>query len=299
MKNFALFGAAGYVAPRHMAAIREIGGNLIAAIDPSDSVGVLDTYFPKADFFVSFEQFERFAFKQKTTGTPIDFVSVCSPNYLHDTHCRFALQIGADAICEKPLVLSPHNLDRLEDAENESGRRVNCILQLRLHPEISRLQHQIMIAKDKFFKVKLSYITSRGNWYNVSWKGDDEKSGGVLFNIGIHFFDMLIFLFGQPTASTLSQYSNDTGSGVLEFSNARVEWFLSTNHIHLPQGHQSSTYRSMMIDGEEFEFSAGFTDLHAESYRSILEGRGFGISDVRPSVELVFGLRKTGLALSC
>ncbi len=299
MKNFALLGAAGYVAPRHMAAIQEVGGNLIAALDPSDSVGVLDTYFPQADFFVSFEKFERFAFKQKTIGTPIDFVSICSPNFLHDTHCRFSLQIGADAICEKPLVLSPHNLDRLEDAEKESGRRVNCILQLRLHPEILRLKHQISSAKGKFFKMKLSYITSRGKWYNVSWKGDDEKSGGVLFNIGIHFFDMLFFLFGQPTDSTLNQYSDDTGSGVLEFSNARVDWFLSTNCIYLPKGHQSSTYRSIMIDDEDFEFSTGFTDLHTESYQAILAGRGFGISDVRPSVELVSDLRKVGLALSC
>jgi UDP-N-acetyl-2-amino-2-deoxyglucuronate dehydrogenase len=292
MKKFALLGAAGYVAPRHMAAIQAVGGNLIAALDPSDSVGILDRYFPQADFFVSFEQFERFAFKQKTVGTPIDYVSICSPNFLHDTHCRFAFQIGADAICEKPLVLSPHNLDRLEVAEEESGRRVNCILQLRLHPEILRLKQQISSAKDKFFNMKLSYITSRGKWYDISWKGNVEKSGGVLFNIGIHFFDMLIFLFGQPQESRLLQYTNDTGSGILEFSNARVEWFLSTNHIYLPQGHPSSTYRSIIIDDEEFEFSSGFNDLHAESYHAILSGRGFGISDVRPSIELVHALRK-------
>lgn len=297
-KAFALLGAAGYVAPRHMAAIRDVGGSLVAAMDPSDSVGVLDSYFPQADFFVSFEAFERFVYKQSKIGSPIDYVTICSPNYLHDTHCRFALHSGASVICEKPLVLSPHNLDRLRDAENDTDRRINCILQLRLHPEIIRFKQKVSGSPERFFEMKLDYVTSRGKWYDVSWKGDESKSGGVLFNIGIHFFDMLIFLFGPPTASDLVRYSQNTGSGILHFANARVEWFLSTDASCLPEGHDAPTYRSIKLNDEAFEFSKGFADLHTKSYQNILKNRGFGLNDVRPSIELVDALRREGKRLN-
>ena len=296
-KTFALIGAAGYVAPRHLAAIRDNGGVLVGAIDLADSVGILDSYFPHADFFTEFERFERFLFKKSKMGSPVDFVSICSPNYMHDTHCRFALHLGADAICEKPLVLAIHNLDRLVDAERDTGHKINCILQLRLHPEVKRLKELVSASSDQCFQVNLDYITSRGKWYDVSWKGDNEKSGGILFNIGIHFFDMLLYVFGKPKMFQINSYEHYSAGGTIKFNNANVSWFLSTNANDLPKNHKTSTFRSLKLDGQEFEFSSGFFDLHALSYEAIINGQGFGLDDVRPSIDLVAELRKSGEGL--
>lgn len=295
MKNFALIGAAGYVAPRHLAAIKATNNELVAAYDKHDSVGILDRYFPKADFFVEFERFDRHLEKIKRQGLPIDYVSVCSPNYLHDAHIRFALRHGADAICEKPLVLNPWNLDALEEISQETGRNIHTVLQLRLHPSVQALRTKIATApKDTKHEVELTYITSRGHWYYASWKGDEAKSGGVVTNIGIHFFDMLIWIFGAVQHSEVHVRTHDRAAGFLELEHARVRWFLSISADTLPaevQAAGQTTYRSLTISEASFEFSAGFTDLHTASYQAILAGDGFSTSSARPAIELVHRVR--------
>ncbi|MGI9449586.1 MAG: Gfo/Idh/MocA family oxidoreductase [Geminicoccaceae bacterium] len=291
--SFALIGAAGFVAPRHMKAIKALDGNLVCAFDPNDSVGVIDSYYPTARFFVEFERFDRHVDKLRRQGQAVDFVSVCSPNYLHDAHIRFALRSDADAICEKPLVLNPWNIDGLAEIEAQSGRRINTILQLRLHPAIIELKQRIEAEPDRQHAVDLTYITSRGAWYHVSWKGDERKSGGIATNIGVHFFDMLGFVFGACRQNTVHLAEQERAAGYMEFDQANVRWFLSVDSRDLPdhvQG-QQPTYRSITVDGEEVEFSGGFAELHNESYRRIVGGEGFGLADVRPSIELVSNVR--------
>lgn len=295
MKKFALIGAAGYVAPRHMKAITETGNMLTAALDPNDSVGVIDNYFPKADFFIEFERFDRHIDKLRRKGNKIDYVSICSPNYLHDAHIRFALRSNADAICEKPLVLNPWNIDGLEEIVSETGCKVYNILQLRLHPALIKLRDQIKKAKSKkIYDIDLTYITSRGHWYFTSWKGYDEKSGGIATNIGIHFFDMLIWLFGSVQKNIVHLLEPKKSAGYLELENARVRWFLSVDETTLPDNIQKSgqrTYRSITVDGEQIEFSGGFADLHTLSYQQIIAGNGFELTDARPSIETVYVIR--------
>ncbi len=292
MTSFALIGAAGYVAPRHMQAMRAVKGDLKVAYDPNDSVGVIDSYFPDANFFTEFERFDRHIDKLRRRGEKVDYISICSPNHLHDAHCRFALRSGADAICEKPLVLNPWNIDGLAEIEQDTGRRISTILQLRLHPAITALRDRF--ANDnKRHKVDLTYITSRGRWYYASWKGEDSKSGGVATNIGVHFFDMLCFVFGSVRRNEAHLREPERAAGFLECANADVSWFLSVDRNDLPpevQG-KKTTFRSITVDGEEVEFSEGFTDLHTRSYEEILAGRGFGLDDVRPSVEIVSTFR--------
>ncbi len=298
-KNFALIGAAGYIAPRHMKAIKETGNELVAAVDKNDSIGIIDSYFPEASFFTEFERFDRYVDKwHRETSKSIDYVSICSPNYLHDSHIRFALKNGADAICEKPLVLSPHNIDQLKIIEDETGKKVNVILQLRLHPSLIALKQKVEKALQedpkKVFDVDVTYITSRGKWYFISWKGDMAKSGGVATNIGVHFFDMLSWLFGDVQKNIIHVKTSDTNAGYLKFKNARVRWFLSVNYNYIPKSIQESgqrTYRDIIIDAEEIEFSGGFTDLHTQSYEKILNGEGFGLEDARGSIEIVSAIR--------
>lgn len=295
MKNFALIGAAGYIAPRHLQAIKDTGNNLVAALDKFDSVGIMDSYFPKADFFTEFERFDRHIEKLRRNGQQIDYVSICSPNYLHDSHIRFALRHKADAICEKPLVLNPWNVDALEQIEKETGKRVYTILQLRLHPNIIQLKKEVEESpSDKIFEVNLTYITSRGKWYHHSWKGDESKSGGIATNIGIHFFDMLLWIFGPLKNSQISKYESDSAAGYLELGKAKINWMLSINEEHLPTEAKQKgkrTFRSLKMDGKEIEFSDGFTELHTKSYSEILAGRGFGLNDARPSIELAHHIR--------
>jgi UDP-N-acetyl-2-amino-2-deoxyglucuronate dehydrogenase len=297
MTSFALIGAAGYVAPRHMKAIKAVGGNLVVAMDPNDSVGVIDSYFPEARFFVEFERFDRHVDKLRRSGGKIDYVSICSPNYLHDAHCRFAMRSDADVICEKPLVLNPWNLDGLKEIEAETGRRISTILQLRLHPAIRALKARIDASSRTDHEVALTYVTSRGRWYHVSWKGDDGKSGGVATNIGIHFFDMLIHVFGGIDSQAVHVRDPNRAAGTIRFRKAQVRWFLSLDRRDLPEGlkPQQSTFRSIQVDGEELEFSEGFTELHTESYREILAGNGFGIDTVRPSIEIASQMRRLPL----
>lgn len=294
--RFGLIGAAGFVAPRHMRAIKETGNELVCAVDPKDSVGVMDSFFPQAHFFVEFERFDRHADKLKRRGQGLEYVSICSPNYLHDAHIRFALRIGAHAICEKPLVLNPWNLDALEEIEKESDRRIHTVLQLRLHPAIQALREQVAAAPaDKVFDVDLAYITSRGRWYHTSWKGASEKSGGIATNIGVHFFDMLSWIFGPVRENRVHLMTPDAGAGFLQLERARVRWFLSIDENHLPQGAREAgkrTFRSITIGNEELEFSEGFTDLHTASYADILAGRGFSIADARQSIEIVHAIRE-------
>lgn len=292
--DFALLGAAGYIAPRHLDAISKTGGKLIAAMDINDSVGILDRYFPDAKFFISYERFERFLFKKKIDNNPVNYVSICSPNYLHDTHCRLALNNSANAICEKPLVLFPENLERLAQVEVDTGKKIFCILQLRLHPKIKSLKEEVSKDKSTVYEVNLEYITSRGPWYNVSWKGDEAKSGGVLFNIGIHFFDMLLNIFGQVKSNELMSLSSDTAVGRLCCERANMNWTLSTDRTRLPKNINNSTFREITINNRSLEFSDGFTDLHKESYAAILNGNGFGLNDVMPSIKLVSALRSLG-----
>ena len=297
MANFALIGAAGYIAPRHLQAIKDTDNNLLAALDRFDSVGIMDSYFPKADFFTEFERFDRHIDKMKRLGQKIDYVSICSPNYLHDSHIRFALRNQADAICEKPLVLNPWNVDALQEMEKETGKKVYTILQLRLHPNIQALKKKVEEASsDKIFDVDLNYITSRGKWYFHSWKGEEMKSGGIATNIGIHFFDMLLWVFGKVKESSVSAYEADHAAGYLELEKARVKWSLSINEDHLSAEIKlkgKRTYRSLKMDGAEIEFSDGFTELHTQSYKEILAGRGFGLAEAKPSIELAFQLRDT------
>lgn len=296
MKNFALTGLAGYIAPRHLKAIKETGNNLVAAVDPHDSVGIIDSFFPDASFFTEVERFDRHLEKirRRSNEDGIDYLSICSPNNLHDAHIRMALRIGADAICEKPLVLNPWNLDILNELEEEYAQRVWTILQLRVHPDIIQLKKKLTENRgEKRHKVRLTYITSRGLWYYYSWKGDASKSGGIGTNIGIHFFDLLIWLFGTPDYVELHLREKNRMAGFLELPNADVEWFLSLEDQDVPieHEHQKRTFRSISIDGEEIEFSSGFTDLHTKVYEQTLNGNGFGISDARPSIELVHKLR--------
>jgi len=302
MSNFALIGAAGYIAPRHLKAIKETGNQLLAALDPNDSVGILDSHFPNARFFTEFERFDRYVDLIKRRGTGLDYVSITSPNYLHDSHIRFALRVGAHAICEKPLVVNPWNAEALKTIEEESGRRVFTILQLRLHPSIIALRDRVAEATkrdpDANFDVELTYITSRGAWYFASWKGDEKKSGGIVPNIGIHFFDMLSWVFGPAEDSEVTLLQPDAGSGVLRFARATVRWFLSVNAEHLPPRVSEKgqrTYRSITMGGEEIEFSDGFTDLHTESYKAILDGRGFGVDEALASIELAYQIRQSPL----
>ncbi|MBA3673388.1 MAG: Gfo/Idh/MocA family oxidoreductase [Chitinophagaceae bacterium] len=295
MKNFALIGAGGYIAPRHMKAIQDSGNNLIAALDKHDSVGILDNYFPQADFFTEFERFDRHLEKLKRQGTKTDFVTVCSPNYLHDAHIRFGLRIGADVICEKPIVLNPWNLDALEEIEKETEKHVYTILQLRLHPSIIELKEKIFKSPpDKKFRVNLQYITSRGHWYHTSWKGDINKSGGIATNIGVHFFDMLLWIFGDVKENTVTEHSATIASGSLELEKASVNWVLSIDAKMLPPDavmNNKKTFRALEIDGEVFEFSDGFTELHTQSYINIINGKGFRLSETKKAVELVHQIR--------
>jgi len=304
-KNFAITGVGGYVAPRHLKAIKDTGNKLVAAVDPADSVGILDRYFNEVSFFTEFERFDRHVEKLRRLDNDkqIHYLSICSPNYLHDAHCRFALRVGADAICEKPLVLNPWNIDALAELEQESGRKINTVLQLRVHPALIALKEKLAseTSADKH-EVVLTYITSRGRWYLVSWKGQTDRSGGLATNIGIHLFDLLIWLFGAPAKNEVHVSEATVAAGYLELERARVKWVLSTDRKLLPAEVLKSgqpTYRSITIDGEEIEFSGGFTDLHTEVYRRTLQGNGFDLEDARPSITLAHNIRvatPTGLA---
>lgn len=301
MQRFALIGAAGYIAPRHMKAIKEVGGNLVAALDPNDSVGILDSHFPEADFFTEFERFDRHIdlLRRQGGGKPVEFVSICSPNYLHDSHMRFALRAGADAICEKPLVLNPWNIDGLAEVERDTGRRINTILQLRLHPAVQALRRGVLAsANEHKADVDLTYITARGNWYLQSWKGDERKSGGIATNIGVHFFDMLHFIYGALQESIVHENEPTRAAGYLEYERARVRWFLSIDVNDIPKAERvkgKRTFRSITADGNNIEFSEGFTDLHTRSYEAILAGTGFGLEDNRVAIETVAAIRKAPL----
>lgn len=296
-KNFALIGIAGYIAIRHLKAIKDTGNVLVAALDKFDSVGFIDNYFPNADFFVEYERFDRHIDKLRRSGTNLDFISICSPNYLHDSHIRFALKNGADAICEKPVVLNPWNIDALLEFENQTGKKVYNILQLRYHPSILELREKILNSSpEKIHEIDLSYITSRGNWYHYSWKGEVEKSGGIATNIGVHFFDMLTWIFGDVKENRVQVLKKDKAAGFLQLEKARVRWFLSLDYQDLPEeikARDQRTYRSITVDGEEVEFSDGFTDLHTLTYENILNGNGFGLNDAKPSVEIVYTIRNS------
>lgn len=297
MKNFGLIGAAGYIAPRHMKAIKDTGNNLIAALDKFDSVGIIDSYFPEADFFVEFERFDRHLEKLKyEENINLDYISICTPNYLHDAHIRTALRRGADAICEKPLVLNPWNVDKLANMEKETGKRVWNILQLRLHPSIIALKNKVANGpKDKIYDVELTYLTSRGHWYFTSWKGDTSKSGGIATNIGVHFYDMLSWVFGNLKDNIVHAHDTEKAAGFLEFEKARVKWFLSIDYNHIPDNLKEKgqrTYRSINIEGAELEFSEGFTDLHTKAYQQIIEGKGYGLEEARTAIEIVHNIRK-------
>lgn len=299
MKNFALIGAAGYIAPRHMKAIKETGNNLVAALDRCDSVGIIDSFFPEASFFTEFERFDRFVDKwHREQGCKIEYVSIASPNYLHDAHIRFALKSGADAICEKPLVLNPHNIDQLKVIEQETGKRVYNILQLRLHRSIIALKEKVQRAlaenPGKVYDIDLTYLTSRGKWYFISWKGDEAKSGGIASNIGVHFYDMLTWIFGEVEANVVHLKTPYANAGFLRLKHARVRWFLSVVYDYIPEEVKAEgqrTYRSITVDGEEIEFSGGFTDLHTRSYEEILAGNGFGLDEAYGSIETVSTIR--------
>jgi len=296
--NFALIGAAGYIAPRHMKAIHELGHNLEAILDKYDGVGIIDSYFPDADFFTEPERFDRHLDKLRRNGKGrIDYVSICSPNYLHDSHIRLALRNNCDAICEKPIALNPWNLDALAEIERENEKRIYNILQLRYHPSIIKLKKEIDSGpKDKIHDIDLTYITSRGKWYHRSWKGELSKSGGIATNIGVHFFDMLTWIFGKTEENIVHLLTEDKAAGFLRLKNARVRWLLSLDSDNLPDEVKKSgqkTFRSITIDGKEIEFSGGFTDLHTETYKEILKGNGFGLDDARPSIETVFTIRNS------
>lgn len=294
-KRYAIIGAAGYITPKHLRAIKDTGGELVAAYDPNDNVGVLDSYFPKTAFFVEFERFDRYLEKLKRQNGGLDYISICSPNYLHDSHIRFGLRLGCDVICEKPLVLNVWNAISLLEVEREYGKEISNILQMRLHPRITQLKFFLENQDpNKIFDLDLTYITSRGNWYYTSWKGDIAKSGGLATNIGIHFFDMLIWLFGDVIENIVHLNTHDRVSGYLILKKARVRWFLSINHETLPENTGQSdlfVYRSLLLDGNEISFNEGFADLHVESYREILSGNGFHIKDVLPAIQLVSEIR--------
>jgi UDP-N-acetyl-2-amino-2-deoxyglucuronate dehydrogenase len=295
MKNFVLIGAGGYIAPRHLKAIKETGNVLLAAVDKNDSVGIMDSYFPDANFFTEFERFDRHIEKLKRQGTHIDYVVVCSPNYLHDAHIRFGLRIGADVICEKPLVLNPWNVDALLEIEKETQKKVYTILQLRLHPAVIALREKVLAdPPGKKHVIDLSYITSRGRWYHASWKGDIQKSGGIATNIGVHFFDMLLWIFGNVQENIVKEHNATTASGILVLEKATVNWFLSINADALPTAinrEGKRTYRSLTVDGSEFEFSEGFTELHNLSYQEILSGNGFPMMESKKAIQVVHDIR--------
>ncbi len=295
MKNFAIMGVGGYIAPRHLKAIKDTGNCLKAAYDKSDSVGIIDSYFPQTSFFTEMELFDRHCSKIKNSSDRIDIISICTPNYLHDAHIRYGLRLGAGIICEKPLVLNPWNIEALQKIESESEQKVNTILQLRLHDAIKSLKKNVEEGpQDKMYDVDLTYITSRGNWYYASWKGDDHKSGGIATNIGVHFYDMLTWVFGPVKENIVHIKSHDRVAGFLVLEKARVRYFLSINAEHLPESavaENKYTYRSIMIEGKEFEFSQGFTELHTESYKAILEGHGFGLEDAKSCIDIVHGIR--------
>lgn len=300
MKRFALIGAAGYIAPRHMKAIRDTGNDLVAAMDVNDSVGILDSHFPDAQFFTEFEQFDAFVDGERRQGRPLDYVSIASPNYLHSAHMRFALRAGADAICEKPLVLNPEDIDTLKALEQDTGRRINTILQLRLHPAIIALRDRVAaMPADQKVDVDLTYITSRGNWYLKSWKGLTEKSGGIATNIGVHFFDMLHFVYGELRQNIVHLKTPTKAAGYLEYDRARVRWFLSLDVNDIPAAERANgkrTYRALVADGESVEFSDGFTELHTRIYEEVLSGRGFGVEENRVAIETVAQIRTADLA---
>lgn len=292
--RFALIGASGYVAPRHLKAIQANGGQLMAALDPHDAAGVLDAYFPQAAFFTEFERFDRHLEKEKRKGQPIDYVSVCSPNYLHDAHSRYALRYGADVVCEKPLVLNPHNLDALQELEQESGHRVWSVLQLRHHPHLLALKNLVEKQPlEQVFDVDLTYITPRGQWYYASWKGEPAKSGGIITNIGIHLFDMLLWVFGPLKGAEMHLHTQGRAAGYLELQRARVRWFLSIEAETLEEAAPgtSGAHRSLRLDGQDWDFSDGFTDLHAASYHHILTGQGWGIYEAKAGISLTWQLR--------
>lgn len=297
MKYFTLIGAAGYIAPRHMKAIKDTGNTLIAAFDPNDSVGIIDSYFPEANFFTEFERFDRHIDKLRRSqeGHAVDYVSICSPNYLHDSHIRFALRNNADAICEKPIVLNHWNIDALQAIEKDTGRKVHTVLQLRLHPAIIALKKEVEESPaDKKFDIDLTYITSRGKWYFTSWKGDEKKSGGVATNIGVHFYDMLHFVFGKVVDNKLHYRDDFKAAGFIEYEKARVRWFLSVDAGTVPKeilAQGKRTYRSLTMNGREIEFSDGFTDLHTRIYEDILKGGGFGLEENRVAIETVGSIR--------
>jgi UDP-N-acetyl-2-amino-2-deoxyglucuronate dehydrogenase len=297
VKNFALIGAAGYIAPRHMQAIKATGNRLVAAYDPNDSVGILDSYFPEADFFTEYERFDRHVDKRRRAGDGrrIDYISICSPNYLHDSHARFALRSGSDAICEKPLVVNPWNIDGLLEIERDSGKKVHTILQLRLHPSIIVLREKVILGqRDSKHDVDLTYITARGHWYSQSWKGEEKKSGGIAANIGVHFFDMLHYVFGALQDNVVHLLNETSAAGYLEYEQARVRWFLSVDARDLPERQRVAgqrTYRSITVGGDEIEFSGGFTDLHTRSYEEILAGRGYGLEENRAAINTVAAIR--------
>ncbi len=289
--NFALIGVAGYVAPRHLQAIKDVGGNLIAALDPHDSVGILDKYFPDCKFFTSQERFDRHISNLALKGINTDYISICSPNYLHESHCKLALRLGANAICEKPLILNPDNINQLIDIQTKTKKKIYNILQLRLHPDLIELKKTI--NNKQYYNVDLKYITPRGNWYDYSWKGNEKRSGGIETNIGIHFFDMLIWLFGNVERFVIKKRNRKISSGILHLENAKVEWFLSIDKQYLPEG--SNFYRSIKVNNNEIRFDNVFSDLHTESYKRILNGDGFEIEDVIKSIELVSNIRNEEL----
>jgi UDP-N-acetyl-2-amino-2-deoxyglucuronate dehydrogenase len=297
VKNFALIGAAGFVAPRHMKAIKDTGNDLVAALDPNDSVGIIDSHFPNSEFFTEFERFDRHIDKLRraNSGQQVDYVSICSPNYLHDSHMRFGLRSGADVICEKPIVLNPWNIDGLLDIEKDSGHKINTILQLRLHPAIIGLRDKVLNeTSNTKHEVDLTYITSRGHWYLQSWKGDQRKSGGIATNIGVHFYDMLHFIFGDLQENVVHHSEDTKASGYLEYEHARVRWFLSVDYTDVPELVKIAgqrTYRSITLDGEEIEFSDGFKDLHTRCYEKVLADQGFGVEENRVAIETVANIR--------
>jgi UDP-N-acetyl-2-amino-2-deoxyglucuronate dehydrogenase len=297
MSNFILIGAAGYIAPRHMKAIKETGNNLIAAFDPYDGVGIMDSYFPEADFFTEFERFDRHLDKLRRKGIKVDYTSICSPNYLHDSHIRFGLRNGSDVICEKPIVLNPWNVETLKQLEQETGKNIYNILQLRLHPCVIELKKKVENGDpNKMYEVDLTYITSRGHWYYTSWKGDVTKSGGVATNIGVHFFDMLTWIFGDIKENVVHLHEHDRAAGFFQLEKARVRWFLSINYDTIPKEVKQKgmyTFRSITVDGDKFEFSGGFTELHTRSYENILAGNGFRINETKKAIQTIFDIRNT------
>ncbi|WP_321470611.1 Gfo/Idh/MocA family oxidoreductase [Halarcobacter sp.] len=299
-KRFALIGASGYIAPRHMKAITETGNELVAALDPYDGIGIMDSHFPQASFFTEFERFDRFIDKyHRENEKKIDYIGITTPNYLHDAHIRFALKSGCDAICEKPLVLNPHNIDQLKIIEQETGKKVNNILQLRLHPSIialkEKVQKELEQNPNKIYDIDLTYLTSRGKWYFVSWKGDENKSGGIASNIGVHFYDMLSWIFGEVKENIVHLKQPDANAGLLRLKNANVRWFLSVNYDYIPDEVKATgqtTFRSITVEGEEIEFSGGFKDLHTRSYEEVLAGNGFGLDEAYGSINIVSQIRK-------